>query len=808
MIRPFVPISILFSAGIVLGWAAEPNPESLYLFSILWLLATILLIPTSKPSFLFDIFALAFFLLMGAFMASIHMRVKGDDVSSIRDERPLVFHGRAISDPIRRGRSISFVMEVDGISLGRYRKPASGKALVSLWLDKGTRPPSLGFGDRAVVLGKKRGFVLKHNPGEPRWDQIFALKGIRARISAKRMVVQGHGDRINPLSRLALLFRNTAIRSIELAMPDPLSASIMEGLLLGRQEGIPTDLTEAFRRTNTIHVLVVSGGNVAVLTGFVYFLLRLLGSPWLVRYVFALASIIVFSLATGMEPSVTRASAMAAIWIAGVMVGRRPDPLGIMSLAVFLILLFKPLSLLELGFILSVAAVLSIILFMPIIYHKLSIFGRWAAGIIGTSLAAQAGVAPILAFHFSTLSLISPISNIMIVPLAGILTPIGLGIAIVTPIFPAIGEILGILAWALIQLLVFLVKALSSIPGSVLYLGSPPLWAVIAFYILLGSWLLIGTRRWLLLAGSALALLISFSAIPHGHEPYILYLNVGQGSSTSILTPCGKRILIDGGPPGSGKWAIMPYIRGRGANRLDLILITHPHEDHTAGILELIEGGMEVGMMVGSGVRIGTKTLDMLLAQAKKKGIRTVAVSEGAVIDVDKRTRIRILGPEFGALRRPSPYLGSRGIDDLSLVLMVEMDGKRFLFPGDIRAQGQEMAMRRAGRLLRCDILLLPHHGDYEPTTRSFLEMCRPRAAIAQAGIDNPYGLPDPRTAKLCKTMGIRFYSSDVNGPIKVTWKGDQVMVTSLSPALISPIGYAFSPKSQRRRTMASASSE
>jgi competence protein ComEC len=245
----------------------------------------------------------------------------------------------------------------------------------------------------------------------------------------------------------------------------------------------------------------------------------------------------------------------------------------------------------------------------------------------------------------------------------------------------------------------------------------------------------------------------------------ITVLDVGQGDAILVEGSRGSRMLVDGGPDPDRLLVELDRRVPPWDRRIDLLVLTHPHEDHVAG-LALLLGRYRIGRVYEGGMRgpgPGYAAWAARLAAASAPARATL--STGARIDLDD-IGLKVLWPDAGTVPSEPPDAG-RGINDVSIVLLGEIAGRRFLLTGDVEDDVDPMLEARG--LPPIDILKVAHHGSGTASTPAFLGIVRPRLAVVSSGAGNPYGHPARTTIEHLRSAGARVLRTDTDGSVDVT---------------------------------------
>jgi competence protein ComEC len=259
-------------------------------------------------------------------------------------------------------------------------------------------------------------------------------------------------------------FRETLIDRIFLTLPEP-HGSLLTGILIGNRAKLDPELLEVFRTVGLTHLIAVSGYNLSILTSNIRSLLwPILGRR---SVAIALGVIIVFVILSGAPPSILRAAVMAASLLVAQFLGRPSRSINLLLLAAGLLAFFEPKILFEIGFQLSLAATYGLIRLAPVIIHwleRFTLLPESARQIIGETLAATVITAPLLVYYFDRLSLVSPLSNLLVLPIMPLLMGLGIIGCFFLFLVPGIGQYVIQLSWPLLEWIVWISQKLAAVP--------------------------------------------------------------------------------------------------------------------------------------------------------------------------------------------------------------------------------------------------------------------------------------------------------------------------------------------------------
>jgi competence protein ComEC len=505
--------------------------------------------------------------------------------------------------------------------------------------------------------------------------------------------------------------------------------ALVNGLLIGDTSEIPAPVLEDLRQAGLAHFVAVSGSNVALFLGAWW----ILGAPIAVRprlrVAYGLAGLAVFAVATRFEPSVIRASVMAAVPLVGGLLSIPADPWMALGIAVTIVLLVSAELITSVGFLLSVFATAGVLLGVAAVRGRRP---RWWWVPLGATIGAQAAVAPILLAVFGTIPLAAPLTNVLAGPVVAVTTGIGLGAVVVPlPILASVTELgADLLTW---------------IAG--LGAGGPQLGlAGVLVLAATGSLMMSRSLRPLGFAVAAVAIIsVGLGGPAWPTTPTVVVLDVGQGDAILLQDPSGRTVLVDGGRDPS---VLSTALRRHGVRSVDLVVVTHGDADHVGGLIDLVSTGGVDAIWVSTFAPV-EGLLEDLTTAASKAGTPVVEVEAGAGL-VFGSFDIEVLAP---ARRFASD-------NDGSLVLMVS-GGRSILLPGDIEAIGQRELPE-----IHPDVLVVPHHGSATTDLRWLGDLV-PELAIVSYG-ENRFGHPHPDVLAMLDRSGATVRHTHIEGDIVI----------------------------------------
>lgn len=560
--------------------------------------------------------------------------------------------------------------------------------------------------------------------------------------------------------------------------PEP--RALVPALVLGDTSGLDTTLTENFRSTGLTHLTAVSGANLTLLLAFLLTVARWIGlRGWNLRLV-GLAGVIIFVALCRTEPSVLRAAAMGLVALAALGSGSRAAGVRNLAVASLILLLLDPFLSRSVGFTLSVLACAGIVWWAR---RWTMIINRWlpllVAESIAVPLAAQLATTPVVAAISGRVSMSGLVANTLAGPFVGPATVLGFAAAGASLVSGVLAAVFGLgAAWSA-QMIIWIARVGSQLPGSEWHLPVTPLnltWLTISSALLAISLAYLLARPWLSLL-LALIMIICLCGAPRqpGWPPrdwLLVACDVGQGDGIAIRTDHKSAIVVDSGPAPA---AMRRCLDGLGIHRVPLLIITHFHADHVAGLIGVMQH-RAVGQIWVSPLSPAGSLDAEVRRQAMQRRIPLSAPLPGTRASVGQ-AELDVLGP---ISHLAADQDESSRQNDSSLVIMVNTSGVRVLLTGDVEPPGQQ-AILNTGVDLHADVLKIPHHGSAQQEP-AFIAASQARLAIASAGLDNDYGHPAPRTIQLVRSLGMTLLRTDQNGSIAVRVRQDRLAAVTQRP--------------------------
>lgn len=826
MIRPFFPLAAALAGGIFAGSYFYLDPVfGMYLFAALLVISLVCALAGIRELFVYLLLGSIF--LLGALDIGriVNPTVPPHHISQLAG-KDVYIEGLVAEDPRLSEDRAELVIEASRVFAGSGTIPVSGKALIRVMdRDEGEMPK---YGDLIRFQTKLKAPRSFKNPGGFDYERYLLFKGIRVRglvKTAAGIVVirenQGNALRVQ-LERFRAYLRGL----IKSNSPMP-QAAIIQAMILGEQSEIPGDIYDSFSRTGTSHIIAISGFNISIIAFCVFFLLKsVMGtSEWLllrfnvtrVAALFSIAPIIAFAFIAGLGISTVRATVMILIFIAALLSDRETDLPNTLAFAAFVILMFSPVSLFDVSFQLSFAAVAAILYFVPRADALLPAPGEKPGFIkkavrafslfLIVTMSATLGTLPLILFYFNILSLSVVPANLILLPVLGYIV-LFLSMAVIAASAFSVW-----LAGLFVQASAFFVdlsircaQYIAALPYSYVHVPTPTLAEIAVFYILIiaAAGLLpaknetgpepiianaavpdVDPKLYFKIAVAAAVLFFAGDGLFHclkQKNPGILNvtcIDVGQASSTFIRFPGGEKMLVDGGgffdsEFDVGRFVIAPFLWHERTGGLDFVVLTHPHPDHLNGLIFVLRN-FRVGEVWTNGLPPDSgdsEQYDEFLRIVRDRKIPHRIISE-------RTPDMHIDGVRISFLNPPQKTSGDSNNDAIALKL--EYRKTSLLMPADIMSETEErLTSGRTRKKLKSDILIAPHHGAGSSNSAEFIRAVSPRSVIMSCG-GNPY-IPSAEVLERYEKAKAGVFRTDRDGAVSIRSDGE---IMTIHPFLL-----------------------
>lgn len=666
------------------------------------------------------------------------------------ERQDLFVEGRVVSLPDENFSSTKFLFAVDQSGMSDGEEVDFHGVVKLSWRSREMRP----FGGERwrlkVRLRQPRGF---RNPGGFDYERWLFQNDIVARGYVRD---SNDNRRISGRGLTPLVLRQTLRQQVSNHAPATPARAVFNALLFGDRSGLDDSDWQLFRATGTSHLIAISGlhiGLVALMAWMlVEFLWRkagrlplLLPSPIAAAWA-ALFAAAAYAMLAGFSIPTQRALLMTAVFSFAIILRRNSSSLDGVALALLLVLVIDPRSVLSAGFWLSFVAVTVILLLI----RRYPQWGRWRMWIaIQTGLFVA--LIPLLAFWDFPASPISPLVNLIAVPwFSFVIVPGVLITAMLLAVsFPGADALLMVLLKGIAATLD--VMRMAAQQSELINFSTPVWWMA----LLAGSGallLLLGHQWYWRAAGAPLLLLLCWPQSGSIDNLVLTVLDVGQGQSVVIETS-SHTLVYDLGPIfpsgfNTAEAVVIPYLRSRARKHVDMLVLSHDDNDHTGGASQFVKR-MEVRSTVFG-------------QQMQQFDIPYQSCHEIEPWQWD--------GISFRFLK---PLLKPLNDNDASCILLLEHSGGRILLTGDVTRRIEQSLLRQYGDVLRADVITTPHHGSRTSSSPAFVRQVGAKNSIVSAGWKSRYGLPKDDVIQRWEESGAQIDNTAETGALLMEWHQD-----------------------------------
>lgn len=698
------------------------------------------------------------------------------------DRGSVAVKGIVAEGPDVRDKNTRLKLSATGIKLDKGWQEVKGTALVFV-----SRYPAYQYGDALLVTGE-----LRTPPQLDDFDYkgYLAHQGIYTTMLYPQVELLDTGKGFKPMEWVYSL-RSRLAQNLARVLSEP-PASLAQGIVLGIRSNIPPSLNGDFARSGTAHLLAISGINLSIMAGVLLSLgIWLFGRRHYLYVWLALGVIWLYAIITGMNPPVVRGAIMASLFLIAEFLGRQRRAITALTLAAAIMVGISPYILGDAAFQLSFLAMAGLIFLFPIFRNLgrkavTAALGESGAAVsiasiasdtLGATLGAIIAVWPVVAYYFGIISLVAPLATFLALPaLSGIIVT-GTLAAVIGLVAMPVAQAVGWVAWLFLSYMILVVNGLAAPDISSIEVSSIDTTFVWGYYLALAAaiWLrsnwerltssvpraaarlgsvvrvsfsLSVTKKWVFPSLLAIAAIVTYTAatMPDGNLR-VSFLDVGEGDA--ILVQKGsQQVLVDGGPsPQAISLELgdkMPFWD----RTIDLLVLTHPHHDHLAGLVEVLRR-FRVRQVLCPALSYESPIYDEFLRLIEENDTKGTIACAGQQIDLGDGVAMSVLNPQTTLLNGTGSDL-----DNNSVVLRLSTGDVSFLLSADIMREAEwELIRGRAD--LTSTVLKVAHHGSDTSTIPEFLAVVNPQLAVISTGADNKFGHPsDEVVSRLEQKLG------------------------------------------------------
>ena len=533
---------------------------------------------------------------------------------------------------------------------------------------------------------------------------------------------------------------------------------ILGGIVFGDDAvSPPENIKSSFINSGLLHILAASGMNVAFIFSFFFFFMSCFRINYKVNVSICILMVIIYSLMTGLGASVIRATFMLIFVLVGKLIDRDAHNIALLAFVAFLMLLYNPMYINDVGFQLSFVVTFGLLLMTPFLIHTKNRIMNWIIGSISVPVIAQLWVIPIQIFYFNNISIYSVFANIMSIPILSIISFGGFIsslLALVTP--DIVCQTFDFILNPLISILINISDFWGNLKNATMQTTHPSILQILLYYgVLINLMAFLNKEirekylKYLIKALIILVVVLSCSFIPaKSHDLEITTFDVGNADSFLIKTPENKYLMIDtakngyNGGKSQAELLILKYLKDRGIKKIDTIVITHFDNDHCGGAVDLING------VTVNKIYVNSLTHN---SNAAKEIYKTAKNHKTEIILAKNNQQIL---NENGLIL--TNYISKETLEsddnESSILTLLKYGNFNMLFTGDAGVN----AFLKINQFIPKDITVLKvgHHGASGVVNKQMLEYLKPKYALISTG-ENKFGHPSILTVSMLSSSKI-----------------------------------------------------
>lgn len=698
-----------------------------------------------------------------------YFRIKTTDV--LFEKAPLdgILSGQIVTIPTGNSpEKVKFFFNVTDFN----GEKIAGKTLVTVFDEDGGFD-NFNIGDTFQINGKLRRPFKAGNPSQFDYGKylrnfntytvFYADKSDCVQLDAKLSPKWKFLQELNNV-------RNRIIKTHARYLKSP-NLEILGGIVFGDDAVAPPDYIKAsFVNSGLLHILAASGMNVAFIYGFWYFILRRLRVPFKITVVSGMLVIILYTLMTGLGPSVIRAALMLLFILAGKLIDRDAHSVALLALVATLMLIYNPAYINDVGFQLSFLVTFGLLTTANAVLAKLqnSKIPAWLSSAVLIPVVAQIWVAPIQMFYFNTFSTYSVFANVAIMPFLSVISFGGFVssvLAVFSPIAKYVCFLSDFVLKYLLDVLVWISNFFSSLPYSLISTTHPNIIQIVIYYLII---LIItysfksGFIKRLTLSAVILGviLLISTINIP-SKDLEIITFDVQNADAFLIKSPKNKYFIIDTGKSAykggssQAKVIILKYLKDRGIKNIEALIITHFDNDHSGGAVDLMQN-LKVKNVYINSLDNKSYTSVNIYKTLRKEKINTIIVKNNSIIYQEGDFSLKTFKAD------------KDNDNENSIITLLEYGDFETLFMGDAGIEAFNGVKKDIPQ--NVEVLKVGHHGAKGVVNSDMLNYLNSDVSIISTG-RNSYGHPGRGTLDVLRNT--RIYRTDVNNSINIKSDGN-----------------------------------
>ena len=729
--QPFIGVAVAAIAGIVAADVA-PHPTAGLALAVVLAAAAFL----RRNSLLTHAFVVASFFAIHSFR---QIDSPGVRLAHQLGAEPvaLAARGVVVSEPkISASGTASFQLALQSIVRDGRTQP-SNATILARWRG------DVRYGDELQLFGVATPVEPPRNPGQFDMRNYLARRDVRHVLVVRypenaKLLSRGGGSRVMRAAQASRKWMQDALaRGLE---DSPDLHGLISGMVLGVRDEAPDEIEERFQQTGTLHLFAVSGLNVAIVAQLLWILATMMRIPRRAAIALIIPALFFYAAVTGLNPSSVRAALMAAVVLGGYFVDRKVVIGNTVGAAAVLVLCYDTNQLFSTGFQLSFAVVIAIVWtadpflkwmmlwcqpdpFLPRSLvsraHRFveQSWGTIARG-LSVSLAAWLGSLLLILPYFHLVTPVSLLANLVVVPLAFLVLAVGLMSLLITPVASWIAIVFNNANWSFASAILLSVELFARLPGSHFYMEWP---------------------RW-----------------PSGVRAELTALDVGPGGALHFRSRRADW-LVDCGPERDFKRIVRAYLRSRGINGMEGLVLTHGDASHIGAAPSVVRS-FHPPEIIDTPAPDRSRVHRAFIEHLANRGIPRQLCTAGGEFDMARDVTARVL--------YPPAKLRARAADDQALVTQLTIRNRwRVLLMSD-SGETTERALLDSGEDLQSDIIIKGQHHSGQSGSEEFLARVQPQAIVASSPRFPENERVKDEWAEMVAARGIKLFRQDETGAV------------------------------------------
>lgn len=667
-------------------------------------------------------------------------------------------------------------MVLDSVSVERQSESITLHSKVKVCYDQ---PQAIACGNQVTLVGKVKPPSKVYNPSDMNYESYLKSQGIICEVELINI------KKVVPRTTFIHALRQSLKIQIYTVFEGK-DKGMIQALVLGDKEELDKEVKSLYSVLGIGHLIALSGLHLGIISMCCWFVLGRMGLNYSRRSQVTILCIWCYWLLAGGSVSMMRACVMMSLVLGIRSFWEEEDLMTNCALAAGVVLIANPFELYQVGFQLSFMAIIGVI-GVGLTYRYMKRVLKWPkhvlriCRVLAPTVMLTLVLSPILAYHFYEVPLLGIVLNLIVIPLFSMLLPIIFLIILSSYVVPGISHFFAQSVLGIFNGVEEVGRQLAQLPFATYICGRPTVASLIFYYggiaifmlwmyqqeretlkkeqILVQPWFVKVYGSYGIFLGSICigCALLFFNPMPKGLE--VMHLYVGQGDCCVIRTREGKTILMDAGTERAGE-TILRYLKYKGVRRVDLVVISHPHEDHVGGLFKLMDEGMGIDQVVWADMQEEDVYRTRLIESCQQLRIPLISLYKEDCIQIGD-LQLDVLWPkENQSFSNPN---------EGSLVSLLTYKEVTELFTGDI---GIETEARLVQDLEDIDILKVGHHGSKDSSSYKFLDKINAEYGMISSGVNNRYGHPHPLALERLNEYEMSIHSTSEQGAIQILMDG------------------------------------